>query len=140
MLLINVNSKVRNLIPNKSCIFHQYFDLSLWYIQRPYFSPIIKLQKYNKCYLRFYIETHNLFRRITLLISYSVTGTSIKTGNSNSWTRVQPLVCGDFRLQRLIFRNFKIANIKITKDELFDNFIFQFNFSFFKNHSNTQNI
>ena len=36
--------------------------------------------------------------------------------------------------------NFKIANIKITKDELFDNFIFELNFSVFKNHLNTQNI
>ena len=43
-----------------------------------------------------------------------------------------------------VFRNFKIENIlsppKITKDELFDNFIFEFNFSFFRNHLNTQNI
>ena len=43
-------------------------------------------------------------------------------------------------LERPIFRNFKIANIKITKDELFDNFISEFNFSFFRNHLNTQNI
>ena len=34
-------------------------------------------------------------------------------------------------VERLIFRNFKITNIKIAKDELFDNFIFEFNFSFF---------
>ena len=31
-------------------------------------------------------------------------------------------------VDRPIFRNFKITNIKITKDELFDNFIFEFNF------------
>ena len=37
-------------------------------------------------------------------------------------------------VERLIFRNFKIANIKITTDELFDNFIFEFNISFFINH------
>ena len=43
-------------------------------------------------------------------------------------------------VERPIFRNFKIANIKIKKDELFDNFIFEFNFLFFRNHSNTQNI
>ena len=43
-------------------------------------------------------------------------------------------------VERPILGNFKIANIKITKDELFDNFIFEFNFSFFRNHSNTQNI
>ena len=43
-------------------------------------------------------------------------------------------------VERPIFRNFKIANIKITKDELFDSFIFEFNFSFFRNHLNTQNI
>ena len=30
------------------------------------------------------------------------------------------------------FRNFKIANIKITKDELIDSFIFEFIFSFWK--------
>ena len=40
-------------------------------------------------------------------------------------------------VERPIFRNFKIANIKITKDELFDHFIFEFNFSFFRNHLNT---
>ena len=43
-------------------------------------------------------------------------------------------------VKRPIFRNLKIANIKITKDELLDNFIFEFNFSFFRNHLNTQNI
>ena len=32
-------------------------------------------------------------------------------------------------VERPIFRNFKIANIKITKNELFDSFIFEFNFS-----------
>ena len=31
-------------------------------------------------------------------------------------------------VERPIFRNFKIANIKITKIELFDSFIFEFNF------------
>ena len=39
-------------------------------------------------------------------------------------------------VERPIFRN---ANIKITKDELSDNFIFEFNFSFYRNHLNTQN-
>ena len=29
-------------------------------------------------------------------------------------------------LERAIFRNFKIANIKITKDQLFDHLIFDF--------------
>ena len=32
-------------------------------------------------------------------------------------------------VERPIFRNFKIANIKITKNELFDSFIYEFNFS-----------
>ena len=45
---------------------------------------------------------------------------------------------GGKNLERPIFRNFKIANIKITKDELF--VIFEFNISFFRNHLNTQNI
>ena len=31
-------------------------------------------------------------------------------------------------VERPIFRNFKITNIKITKDELFDSFIFDFFF------------
>ena len=35
-------------------------------------------------------------------------------------------------VDRPIFRNFQIANIKITKDELFDNFIFEFIFNFQK--------
>ena len=47
---------------------------------------------------------------------------------------------GGQNLERLIFRNFKIANIKIAKRELFDNFIFDFNFSYFRNHLNTKNI
>ena len=45
-----------------------------------------------------------------------------------------------WNVERPIFRNFKTANIKIKEDDLFDNFIFEFNFSFFKNHLNTQNI
>ena len=43
-------------------------------------------------------------------------------------------------VKRLKFRNFKVANIKITKDELFDSFIIEFIFSFFRYYSNTQNI
>ena len=43
-------------------------------------------------------------------------------------------------VERSIFRNFKITNLKITNDELIDNSIFEFNFSFFRNHFNTQNI
>ena len=43
-------------------------------------------------------------------------------------------------LERTIFRNFKIANIKITKDELFDSFIMEFIFLFLKNYFTTQNI
>ena len=35
---------------------------------------------------------------------------------------------------RPIFRNFKITNIKITKDELFDSIIFKFIFSLFINY------
>ena len=37
-------------------------------------------------------------------------------------------------VERPIFRNFKITNIKITKDELFDSFIFEFIFSLFRNY------
>ena len=43
-------------------------------------------------------------------------------------------------IEGLIFRNFKIANIKIKKDKLFDSFIFKFIFSIFINYLNTQNI
>ena len=43
-------------------------------------------------------------------------------------------------VERSIFRNLKIANIKITKDELFDSFINEFIFSFFINYLNDQNI
>ena len=35
-------------------------------------------------------------------------------------------------VERPTFRNYKITNIKITKDELLDSFIFKFNFSYFK--------
>ena len=37
-------------------------------------------------------------------------------------------------VERQIFRNFEITNIKITKDELFDSFIFEFIFSLFINY------
>ena len=43
-------------------------------------------------------------------------------------------------VERPIFQNFKIANIKITNDELIDSFIFEFMFSFFLNYLHTQNI
>ena len=43
-------------------------------------------------------------------------------------------------VERPIFRNFKIANIKITKDEFFDIFTLEFNFLFFRNLLNAQNI
>ena len=33
-------------------------------------------------------------------------------------------------VERPVFRNFEIANIRITKDQLFDNFIFKLFFSF----------
>ena len=39
-----------------------------------------------------------------------------------------------------IFRNFKIANIELTKDELFESFMFEFIFLFFKNFLNAQNF
>ena len=37
-------------------------------------------------------------------------------------------------VERPIFRNFKITNIKITKDELFDSFIFEFILPLFINY------
>ena len=43
-------------------------------------------------------------------------------------------------VERPIFRNIKIANIKITRDELFDSFIFELIFLFLENFLNTRNI
>ena len=37
-------------------------------------------------------------------------------------------------VEQAIFRNFKITNTKITKDELFDNFIFEFFLKLFINY------
>ena len=37
-------------------------------------------------------------------------------------------------VERPIFQNVKIKNIKITKDQLFDSFIFEFIFSLFINY------
>ena len=37
-------------------------------------------------------------------------------------------------VERPVFRNFKTVSIKIIKDELFDNFIFEFIFSLFINY------
>ena len=42
-------------------------------------------------------------------------------------------------VERPIFRNFEISNIKITKVELFDCSILEFIFTFFLNPTNTQN-
>ena len=43
-------------------------------------------------------------------------------------------------VERPVFRNFEIANIKFKKDELLDNFMFELFFSFFKNYLKTLNI
>ena len=44
-------------------------------------------------------------------------------------------------VERPIFRNFKITNIKIAKDKLFDYFIYEFiGNSFFLNYLNARNI
>ena len=44
-------------------------------------------------------KTLNLLRiRIRILISYSATGTRNELGSASGWTRVQPLVCNDFRV------------------------------------------
>ena len=69
----------------------------------------------------------------------------IKQLNNSSFVILIFVIYGGQNLEqrnggRPIYRNFKIANIKITKDELFDNFIFELNFPFFRNHLNTQNI
>ena len=40
-------------------------------------------------------------------------------------------------VEQPVFRNFKIANIKIQKGELFDNFIFELFFHFLENFLNT---
>ena len=40
-------------------------------------------------------------------------------------------------VERPVFRNFEIANIKIKKDELVDNFIFELFFHFLENYLNT---
>ena len=72
---------MRNFIPSKSCFCHQYFDLNLSYIQRLYFSLIKKRQKWML--LTFLLRnTHSLLGRMTLLISYSATGTRIKIWSS----------------------------------------------------------
>ena len=39
--------------------------------------------------------------------------------------------------RNVVFRNFEIANIKIKKDELFDNFIFELFFHFLGSYLNT---
>ena len=49
-----------------------------------------------------------------------------------SWGGVQNLECSN--VERPIFRNFKITNIKIAKDELFDSFIFELIFSLLINY------
>ena len=45
-----------------------------------------------------FTSNHNLFRRMTILISCSAIGMRIKLGSSSDWTRVQPVVCSDFRV------------------------------------------
>ena len=43
-------------------------------------------------------------------------------------------------VEQAVFRDVEIANIKLKKDELFDNFIFHLFFAYFRNYLNTQNI
>ena len=47
---------------------------------------------------------------------------------------------GGQNFERLKFRNFKVANIKMTKDEFSDSVIIEFIYSFFKNYLKTQNM
>ena len=39
-----------------------------------------------------------------------------------------------WNVERLIFRNFKITNVKLRNDEFFDSFSFEFIFSLFINY------
>ena len=43
--------------------------------------------------------------------------------------RVGVKIWNDGNVERPIFRNYKITNIKVTKDELLDSFIFEYIFS-----------
>ena len=63
---------------------------------------------------------------------------TIKTfAQTCNWVGVKIL---NDEFERLIFRNFKMASIIITEDQLFDGFIIEFIFSFFRNYLNSQNI
>ena len=70
----------------------------------------------------------NFFKFISLIIGKNLKNNS---GGGQNFERRN--------VERLTFRNFKIANIKITKNELFDSYIIEF-ISFFRNYLNTQNI
>ena len=64
----------------------------------------------------------------------------MKLSNISSFVILMFVIFKFRNVKRPIFRHFKIANIKITKDELFDNFIFEYNFLFFRNNLHIQNI
>ena len=55
-------------------------------------------------------------RRISVNLTNVCDGNHLKGGGQNLERR---------NVERPIFRNFEIANIKIKKDELFNNFIFE---------------
>ena len=63
----------------------------------------------------------NLLHLLIYVVSYVINKLSLSGG----------LISERRNVERPIFRNFIIANIKITKDELLDSFIFEFNFSYF---------
>ena len=80
----------------------------------------------------YYIARYWNSERIKLLVGGTVKHSIYARGGGLNFERRN--------VERLTFRNFKIANIKITKDELFVGFIVEFIFSFFRNYLNTRNI
>ena len=108
-------SNLRIIIFNS--LFIKFIDVEIFSDQTKFFEQMqekLKVNGFDKANYKF-----NKFRRICW--RYWVNRLKTRSGRQNLGRR---------NIERLIFRNFKIANIKITKDELFDRFIFEFIFHF----------
>ena len=82
-------------------------------------------------YLLFSRVPVNLFRRLFVSMIIVDIDSASGGGGQNFERR---------NVERLKFRNFKVANMKITNDESLDSFINEYIFSFFRYYLNTQNI
>ena len=106
----NVYRQLRNLFVSSFILLWYFFHIS-----PSIFECLIEnLKKHSEIYFLFSPFSFHFF-----------------SPSFSSFVRLEVKIRNERNVERLVFRNFKIANIKIKKDELFDNFIFEL-ISFFR--------